>query len=60
MAGRWQQTHISDLTEGSHGRTTVVVFFPSHVLCQAVGGEGIKFKTDRESPLLLPKHFRGF
>lgn len=36
-----EQTHISDLAEGSHGWAPVVVFFPGHILCQAAGGEGV-------------------
>lgn len=36
-----EQTHISDLAQGSHGWAPVVVFFPGHILCQAAGGEGV-------------------
>lgn len=32
-----QHGAISDLAEGSHSRTTVIIFFPGHVFCQAAG-----------------------
>lgn len=59
MAAWWGQgTHISNLAEGTHSRAPVVVFFPSHVLCQAVGGEGIVYTQKIGGPFLstCPTH----